>query len=203
MKALFVTDRAAIGDARFHATLAALRGATGLTVELREKGAGDRDTLRRAESVREMLGPGVPLFVNSRLDVALAAEAAGVHLPADGLPLSRVRAAAPRGFLVGVSTHSSAEAERAIEAGADVVVIGPIFDTPSKWAYGSPLGTDALEALPPRDEHDADVYAIGGIGEPELELLAAFRDRIAGVAAVRLFQESSDPRAVVERIGAL
>ncbi|MDQ5858920.1 MAG: thiamine phosphate synthase [Acidobacteriota bacterium] len=198
-----MTDRAAIGDARFEETLATLRGAPGLAVELREKGAGDRDTLRRAESVREIIGPGVPLFVNSRLDVALAAGASGVHLPADGLPLSRVRAAAPRGFLVGVSTHSASEAAQAIEGGADVVVIGPIFDTPSKRAYGPPLGTDALDALPPRDEHDTDVYAIGGIGDSEVELLAAFRDRIAGVAAVRLFQEASDPRAVVERIGAL
>lgn len=203
MKALYVTDRSAIGDARFEAVLSSLRGTAGLAVELREKGAGDRDTLRRAESARETLGPDVPLFVNARLDVALAARASGVHLPADGLPLSRVRTAAPRGFLVGVSTHSSAEAVRAIEGGADLVVIGPVFDTPSKRAFGPPLGTDALEALPPREEHDTDVYAIGGIGESELELLAAFRDRIAGVAAVRLFQESSDPRAVVERIGAL
>lgn len=203
MKALYVTDRSAIGDARFDAALASLRGAAGLAVELREKGAGDRDTLRRAESAREKLGPDVPLLVNARLDIALAARASGVHLPADGLPLSRVRAAAPRGFLVGVSTHTCAEAVRAIEGGADIVVIGPVFDTPSKRAFGPPLGTDALEALPLREEHDTDVYAIGGIGESELELLAALRDRIAGVAAVRLFQESYDPRAVVERIGAL
>lgn len=203
MKALYVTERSAIGDARFDRVLSSLRGSAGLAVELREKGAGDRDTVRRAESAREKLGPDVPLFVNARLDIALAAQASGVHLPADGLPLARVRTAAPRGFLVGVSTHSSAEAVRAIEGGADLVVIGPIFDTPSKRAFGPPLGTEALEALPPREEHDTNVYAIGGIGESELELLAAFRDRIAGVAAVRLFQESSDPHEVVERIGAL
>lgn len=203
MKALYVTDRSAIGDGRLDGVLSSLRGSAGLAVELREKGAGDRDTLRRAESAREKLGPDVPLFVNARLDIALAARASGVHLPADGLPLARVQTAAPRGFLVGVSTHSSAEAVRAIEGGADLVVIGPIFDTPSKCAFGPPLGTEALEALPPREEHDTNVYAIGGIGESELELLAAFRDRIAGVAAVRLFQESSDPHGVVERIGAL
>jgi thiamine-phosphate pyrophosphorylase len=203
VKALYVTDRAAIGDERFEATLGALAGAPGLAVELREKGAGDRDTMRRAEAARGKLGPEVPLLVNGRLDVALAARASGVHLPADGLPLSRVRVAAPRGFLVGVSTHSPAEAARAIEEGADLVVLGPIFDTPTKRAYGPPLGTDALKALPPRDEHSSDVYAIGGIGESLLGSLAAFRDRIAGVAAVRLFQESPNPRAVVERIGAL
>jgi thiamine-phosphate pyrophosphorylase len=203
VKALYVTDRPAIGDDRFGATLAALRGSPGLTVELREKGAPDRDTLRRAESAVAALGAAVPLLVNRRLDVAIAAGAAGVHLPADGLPLSRVRSASPRGFLVGVSTHSSAEAIRAIEAGADLVVLGPVFDSPSKRAFGPPLGTEELEALPRRGEHSADVYAIGGVGEKELENLAVFRDRIAGVAAVRLFQESADPRAVVERIAAL
>ena len=203
MKALYVTDRAAIGDTRFDLILASLHGAPGLAVELREKGEGDRQTLRRAESAREALGPDVPLLVNGRLDLALAAGASGIHLPADGLPLGRVRAAVPRGFLVGVSTHSPAEAAAAIEGGADVVVIGPIFDTPSKLSFGAPLGIGALEALPPREGHESDVYAIGGIGESELERLAPYRDRIAGVAAVRLFQDSPDPRAVVERIGAL
>jgi thiamine-phosphate pyrophosphorylase len=203
VKALYVTDRTAIGDARFDGILASLRGATGLAVELREKGEGDRDTLRRAESSREALGPDVPLLINGRLDIALAAGVSGVHLPADGLPLGRVRAAAPRGFLVGVSTHSPAEAVEAIEGGADVVLIGPIFDTPSKRPFGAPLGFGALEALPAREGHESDVYAIGGIGEAELERLRPFRDRIVGVAAVRLFQESSDPRAVVERVTAL
>lgn len=203
MKALYVTDRAAIGDTRFDGVLASLHGAPGLVVELREKGEGDRQTVRRAESVREALGPDVPLLVNGRLDVAIAAGASGVHLPANGLPLERVRAAAARGFLVGVSTHSPAEAAAAIEGGADVVVIGPIFDTPSKRSFGAPLGIGALEALPLREGHESDVYAIGGIGEAELERLGSFRDRLAGVAAVRLFQEASDPRAVVETIAAL
>lgn len=203
MKALYVTDRPAVGDERFEATLGALTGAPGLAVQLREKGVADGETMRRAKSARRVLGPEVPLFVNSRMDVALAAGASGVHLPADGLPLARVRPACPRGFLVGVSTHSPADAAAAIEEGADVVVLGPIFDTPSKRAFGPPLGTEAIAALPRRSEHGADVYAIGGIGESELEVLADFRDWIAGVAAVRLFQEAFDARRVVDRITAL
>ena len=203
MKALYVTDRASVGDHRFEATLAAVSGAPGLAVQLREKGVADLETMHRAESARRALGPEVPLFVNSRMDVALASGASGVHLPADGLPLFRVRAACPRGFLVGVSTHSPAYATAAIEEGADVVVLGPIFDTPSKRAFGAPLGTEAIAALPRRSEHGADVYAIGGIGENELEALAALGDRLSGVAAVRLFQEASDPRRIVDRIAAL
>ncbi|HSE64458.1 MAG TPA: thiamine phosphate synthase [Thermoanaerobaculia bacterium] len=202
MKTLYVTDRAAVGDARLEKVLEALRGAPGLLVQLREKTGSDRDLLAMARSARVALGPLVPLFVNRRLDVALAAEADGVHLPADGLPLTRVRSASPRGFRVGVSTHSPIEAARAIEEGADVVVIGPIFDTPSKASFGPPLGTPALAGLPELASHGADVFAIGGIDEPRLEELAPFADRISGIAAVRLIQDSGDPRALVERIAA-
>lgn len=200
MKCLYVTDRPAIGDARFERVLDALRGATGLAVELREKDVTDREILRWAEIARRRLGLSVPLSVNRRLDVAIAAGADGVHLPADGLPPARVRPAVPRGLRVGVSTHSATEARRAIEEGADVVVLGPIFETPSKAAYGAPLGPATLADLPSRDTHDAEVFAIGGIDEERLETLAEFRDRIAGVAVVRLVQEADDPRAVVERI---
>ena len=203
MKCLYVTDRAAIGDDAFGSLLASLRGAEGLRVELREKGTADREALGWAVAARENLGPDVPLLVNRRLDVALAAGTAGVHLPADGLPLSRVRAAAPRGMRVGVSTHSAEEAQRAIEEGADVVVIGPIFETPSKASSGPSLGTAALGALPPRQTHGAEVFAIGGIDESRLEMLRAFDDRISGIAGIRIVQEASDPRALVERIAGL
>ena len=124
----------------------------------------------------------MPLYVNRRFDLALAAGAEGVHLPADGLPVSRVRPNTPRGFRVGASTHSAAEAAAAIEEGADLVVLGPIFDTPSKRAFGPPLGPEELAKLPPACAHEADVYAIGGIGEEELAELLPYRDRIAGVA---------------------
>ena len=157
---------------------------------------------RHGLGARQRLGPAVPLSVNRRFDIALAAGADGVHLPADGLPLLRVRAHTPRGFRIGVSTHSADEASDAIEAGAEVVVIGPVFDTPSKRAFGTPLGAAALSDLPPRASHASDVFAIGGISEANLGALEPYRDRISGVAAVRLFQEASGPRAAAERIAA-
>jgi len=203
MKSLYVTDRRAIGDATFERLLDSLYGAAGITVELREKGTPDRETLRWAESAHQRLGSEVPLFVNRRLDVALAAKADGVHLPADGLPLSRVRSASPRGLRVGVSTHSVEEAVRAIGEGADLVVIGPVFETPSKVSFGAPLGPGVLEDLPPLSAHDAEIFAIGGIAERRLEEIARFRGSVSGIAAIRLFQEAADPRAVVEMIGRL
>ena len=200
MKAVYVTDRRAAGDARLRETLAALSGAASLAVQLREKDGADRDCLAWARFARETLGTAVPLYVNGRFDIALAAGADGVHLPASGLPLARVRAATPRNFRIGISTHSAAEAREAIEAGADLAFLGPIFATPSKSAYGEPLGTRALGDLPPLAEHACEVYAIGGISEENLDRLDAFRERIAGVAGIRLFQESPDPRGVAERI---
>ena len=202
MKALWVTDRGAPGGDRIDEVLQALRGARQLSVEIREKNATDREVVDLARRARESLGPDVPLSVNRRFDLALAAGAGGVHLPADGLPPARVRANTPRAFRVGVSTHSAAEAAAAIEEGADVVVIGPVFSTPSKERYGPPLGTSEIERLPALASHHAEVFAIGGITEERLEELDALRDRLSGVAAVRMFQTAPDPRALVERIAA-
>jgi thiamine-phosphate pyrophosphorylase len=201
MKSLYVTDRGAIGDERFARVLERLAGAP-VSVELRETSGTDLEKLALARASRERLGPGVPIYVHRRFDIALAAGSSGVHLPANGLPLSRVRAQTPRGFRIGVSTHSPKEAREAIAEGADVVVIGPIFDTPSKRAFGAPLGASALAALPPAASHGCEVYAIGGITEARLTELDPYRDRISGVAAIRLFQESADPRAAAERIAA-
>ena len=200
MKILYVTDRAAIGDARFVRVLDSLAGAPGLRVELRERQAADRECLLWAATARKRLGPSVPLYVNRRFDVALAAKADGAHLPADGLPLARVRANTPRGFRVGVSTHSADDAIQAISGGADLVLLGPIFETPSKQLYGDPLGLETLGRLPRLDTHGCEVYAIGGIDERRLLELAPHRDRISGIAAIRLFQESNDPRGTTERI---
>jgi thiamine-phosphate pyrophosphorylase len=205
VKSLYVTDRASVGDERWMEVLDSLasRDSSGvLTVQLREKRATDRETVALAARARQALGP-VPLYVNRRFDVALAAGADGVHLPSDGLPVTRVRANTPRGFRVGVSTHSAAEVERAIEDGADLIVFGPLFATPSKEGMGEPFGPAALGELPPVSEHGSDVYAIGGISEDRIDELLPWRDRIAGVAGIRLFQDSADPGGVVTRIAAL
>jgi thiamine-phosphate pyrophosphorylase len=200
VRALYVTDRAAIGDERFRAILESLAGASGLRVQLRERGVPDHEILCQARGARQALGPSVPLYVSRRFDIALAAGADGVHLPADGLPIDAVRRGTPRGFRIGISTHAASEAVEAIGAGADLVVIGPIFDTPSKRAYGPPLGPGALSALPPLSDHAAEIYAIGGIDERNLPQLDAYRDRISGFAAIRMFQDAADARAVLERL---
>jgi thiamine-phosphate pyrophosphorylase len=203
MKALYVTDRATIGDDALARILDRLGPARGLSVQIREKNGADREVIALTQNAREKLGEAVPLFVNRRFDVALAAGATGVHLPSNGLPLGRVRTATPRGFRIGVSTHSAPEARAAIAEGADLVVIGPIFETPSKRPFGPALGPEELGRLPASSQHESEVYAIGGIDEDRLKLLEGYRDRIAGIAAVRLFQEAADPAEVLRRVVAL
>jgi len=209
VKSLYVTDRSALGDERWGEVLASLaagvrRGAGDvLTVQLREREATDRETVELAVAARGTLGAGVPLFVNRRFDVALAAGADGVHLPADGLPVARVRANTPRGFRVGVSTHSAAEVERALDDGADLIVFGPLFATPSKAPFGDPLGPASLAALPAAADREAEVYAIGGIREDRIGELLPWRDRFDGIAGIRMFQEAADPGAVLLRIAAI
>ena len=200
MKALYVTDRAAIGSARFHDVLRALAGARGLTVQLRERACADAEVLAEARRARDTLGALVPLFVNRRYDLALAAGAMGVHLPSSGLPLRAVRRSTPREFRIGVSVHSAGEAREAIAAGADVVVVGPIFDTPSKREFGPSLGAAILDDLPPLSDHGSEVYAIGGMDLARIDQVAARRDRVSGVAAIRMFQEAADARAAMAEV---
>jgi len=202
VRLLYVTDRGAVGDERFRRLLSQLADAPGLSVSLRERGASDRAVLELATAARDMLGPRVSLFLHRRLDIAVAARADGVQVPENGLPLARVRTSAPRPLRVGISTHSAAGAAAAIDAGADRVLLGPIFATPGKAAFGPPLGPSALEGLPPAADHESEVYAIGGIDESRIQELDRWRDRITGIAAIRMIQEAPDPRGVTARVAA-
>lgn len=122
-------------------------------------------------------GTATKVLVNDRLDIALAAEIDGVHLPGNGLPAARVR---PLVRVLGCSVHSIEEAVQAESARADFVIFGPVFDTPGK----SPAGIEALRRVVASIR--LPVLAIGGItlGNTEQVLEAG----AAGIAAIRLFQ---------------
>jgi thiamine-phosphate pyrophosphorylase len=100
-------------------------------------------------------------LLNDRIDLVIALGAGGVHLRSDSLPVSVARRLLGPGHLIGISTHSVEEARIAEGEGADLIVLGPVFDTPSKRRYGPPLGVQVL--------HEAcrtvrlPIFAIGGI----------------------------------------
>jgi thiamine-phosphate diphosphorylase len=167
-------------------------------IEIREK---DLSAAALCTLVREAVGR-VPracrILVNDRLDVAVAAKAGGVHLGEQSMPPEEAKRFLleknlPRDFLVGVSTHSLESTRSAEKAGADYAIFGPVFETPSKLAFGAPQGIARLAevcrgvGLP--------VIAIGGITEGNVGACVAAG--AAGIAAIRLFQDSPDIQARV------
>jgi len=162
---------------------AALAAAGVDALQLREKHLDDLDLWRLARSARAAFPPPAVLLVNGRADVALAAGAEGVHLPAEGVPCSAVRARFGGGLLIGVSTHRLEEVERARREGADYVVFGPVYETPAKAAHGAPAG---IRVLARAAALGIPVYALGGVTLERFAEVAA--TGAAGVAGIRLFQ---------------
>jgi thiamine-phosphate pyrophosphorylase len=154
-------------------------------VQLREKDFQTRPLLALAYELRKLTSAyGARLLINGRLDLCLAVEADGVHLRADGLPAERVRSVLGPEKLIGVSAHSVQEARKAQREGADFIVLGPIYFTPSKAAYGSPLGPAVLG-----DARKAGVtlpiFAIGGMTVRQIqEVRSAGADGVAVISAV-------------------
>jgi thiamine-phosphate pyrophosphorylase len=155
-------------------------------IQMREKDLSAREVFELARSALALLaGSPTRLLVNDRLDIALSAKAHGVHLPAAGLPISAVRAVCPPGFLIGRSCHSVEEVARAAEEDADLCVLGPVYDTPSKAGMGRPLGPDIFGHLP---KTNMPVLALGGIDNVE-RAQQCVASGANGVAAIRLFQD--------------
>mgnify|MGYP003860481941 CR=1 FL=1 len=164
---------------------AALEGGAD-ALQLRDKGLGGRGMLRLAQELRGMIGrSGRPcLFtVNDRVDVALAAEADGVHLGQEDLPAAAARRLIGEEMILGVSASTVEEAMRAQEEGADYLGVGPVFATPSKADAGAPIGIGGLRAIV--DTVDLPVVAIGGIDEEKaIRVLEAGASGIAVISAV-------------------
>jgi len=160
-----------------------LKGGT-KAVQLREKDVPLRQLLAMAYAMRTLTaGYGAALFINDRVDVAVAVGADGVQLGRNSVPPSAAKTASGGRLLVGASTHSLAEAVQAEKDGADFLTFGPVYQTPSKLQYGPPVGTGALRdvcatvAVP--------VFAIGGITpERTAEVKSAGARGVAVISAI-------------------
>jgi thiamine-phosphate pyrophosphorylase len=159
-----ITDRQATGGRALvdvvAAALAGARGRRDVAVQVREKDLGGRALLELTRALRAVTAAaGAQLFVNDRVDVALAAGADGVHLGGSSLSIADVRAVAPQ-LRVAVSTHTRDEVAAAAQARADFVVFGPVFATPSK-----PNFVVGLAQLAQVVALGIPVVALGGIDE--------------------------------------
>lgn len=196
-----ITDPAAPLGPELDAWLAELAAAGVDALQVRRKELRDRDLLALVARCRRALPASMAVLVNGRVDVALAAGAQGVHLPAAGLPTEAVRRlvrrSAPAGspLLVGRSAHTSDEVARAREEGADYATFGPVFATPSKEAYGAPPGVAGLRAAVGASGDGFPVLALGGIGAGGIAEVAAAG--AYGAAAIRAFYRRGEREQLV------
>lgn len=192
-----VTDSAlAMGRALPEVVRAAVDG--GVTcVQVREKDLSSRAYIEQLLAVRPLLRErGIPLFVNDRVDVALAVEANGIHLGQTDLPLAMAKSIAAGRLLIGVSCESAQDAADAERGGADYVSVSPVFATPTKTDTAPALGLDGVRAV--RRAVRVPVVAIGGINATNAaDVICAGADGICVVSAV---VSAPDPRAAAARL---
>ena len=183
MQTYYITDRRAAGGADAVLGYVQRALANGVTmVQVREKDLEARDLLDLTRRCLAFENPyGTRILVNEHAEVALAAGAHGVHLPAGSIAPSDLRGVAPAGFVIGASTHSLEELRAAEADGADFAVFGPVFASPGK---GAPLGLDALRAA--ANAVRLPVWALGGVDASNAEDCIAAG--AAGIAAIRMFQ---------------
>jgi thiamine-phosphate pyrophosphorylase len=166
-------------------------------IQLREKDLDGKEIFALADKLSVICHRyNAELFINDRIDVALAVDAAGVQLGKTSLPIATARRLMGSGKLIGYSTHSPQEAKQAERAGADFVLFGPVYFTPSKAPYGAPQGLTPLKetvgqiALP--------VYAIGGINPANLA--QTMNTGIHGIALISAIIAANDPTAEAKKI---
>jgi thiamine-phosphate pyrophosphorylase len=160
-------------------------------IQLRAKHATDREALAWSAEIRALARAcGALFFVNDRFDLALAADADGVHLGQEDLPPERVPAEVRRRLLIGRSTHTLEQARAAREEPVDYVAFGPVFGTRSKQspyeARGLPLLADVVRLVAPRP-----VIAIGGIDASNAREIT--RAGAAGAAVISAVAAADDP----------
>jgi thiamine-phosphate pyrophosphorylase len=165
-------------------------------VQVRWKDGAPADVLQLAAALVGALS--VPVLVNDRVDVALAAGAAGAHLGQEDPPLDRLRPHLPPGFLLGTSVGSAAEAARAAAWPADYWSVGPCFPTPNKPDAGAALGPAGFAALARLAPAGVPVIGIGGIGPANVG--AIIRAGAAGVAVIGAVLGAADAEAAARAL---
>ena len=178
---LYLVADAGMADA---AVDAALAGGVGM-LQLRDPALDDDAILRRAAAWRALCDEhGALLWLNDRPDLALRAAADGVHLGQDDMPVARARELVGDELLIGLSTHSPAQLEAGLAAGADQLSVGPVWETPTK--PGRPAaGLDYVRAAAGR-RPPVPWFAIGGIDASNVgAVVAAGAERVVVVRAIR------------------
>lgn len=189
-----VTDRKAAPDLVAVVQAAVAGGVQ--WVQLRDKTAAALDLFHLAQRLAPVCrAAGAGLLVNDRVDVAVAAGCDGVHLARKSLPVDAARRILPVPMLLGASVHSLAEAQEAVQQGADYVTFGSVYPTRSHPGQ-RPAGLDELARVV--DAVPVPVLAIGGITPDNVEAVLA--TGVAGIAVISAIQGDPDPAAAAARL---
>lgn len=196
LRLCLVTDRRQTAERPLLAVVEECLAAGLPAVQLREKDLAAGELARLGRDLRALTRRhGAFLIINDRADVALAVGADGVQRTSLSLPVADILTVADKRLRVGASVHARPEAEAAAEAGAEWLFFGPVYDTPSKRAYGPPQGLAALEQV--CAAVSVPVVAIGGI-TPE-RVGEVRRAGAAGVAAISALLAAPSPAAATRR----
>ncbi|MBO6299328.1 MAG: thiamine phosphate synthase [Lachnospiraceae bacterium] len=192
----FITDSTGFEKEEFLRRVeAALCGGVTL-VQLREKERTTREYLALAREVHALTQKyDVPLIIDDRLDVALAAETEGVHLGQSDLPVGIARKILGNDRIIGATAKTVEQATEACEQGADYLGVGAIYPTTTKVKTiltSTDMLREICEAVP------IPVNAIGGLNKDRLEVLAGIP--IAGVCVVSAIMKAADPKIAAEEL---
>jgi len=192
-----VTDRSQVPGGGLAGLVSLLAGAGLKGLQLREKDLKESQLVELASAIRPAMEVhGVQWMLNGPVSAVSAAGASGIHL-SSSVDVRPARARLGQSILIGKSIHSLPEAGSAVEDGADFLLFGPVFDTPSKWVFGPPQGIERLREV--CESVDIPVYAVGGISpERAAECLKA---GARGVAVISGLMTAKDPVEALKKYG--
>lgn len=168
-------------------------------VQLREKEIDSREFLRIARRLKSLLTPlGVPLIINDRMDIALAAEADGIHVGQSDLPVDVARRHLGPDALIGLSVESVDDAVSANEFDIDYIGISPVHTTPTKKELATGLGVEGVREIVAVSRYPA--VGIGGLNHSNAhEVILAGAE---GVAVVSAIVAADDPESAARILSA-
>ncbi|WP_337287810.1 thiamine phosphate synthase [Candidatus Methylomirabilis sp.] len=195
-----ITDRSRTKGRPLEVVVDAALAGGAKAIQLREKDLSTRDLYKLIERLLPLVrGRGAHLLINDRVDLTLALPIDGVHLARTSLPPAETRALLGPTRLIGVSCHSLEEAIEAERGGADFIVFGPLFPTPSKAAYGSPVGLTQIKEM--RRQIRLPILGIGGVTTPNAaSVMASGTDGVAVISAVMMADDPADAVSALLRV---
>lgn len=190
-----ITDRKLVKEGNLlHVVELALQGGV-RAVQLREKDLSSREMYELAMEMKKITSKhDALLFINNRIDIALAVDADGVHLGTESIPLDKAQTLMGPDRLIGVSCHDQLCARNAQEQGADFITFGPLFYTPSKAPYGDPVGLEELEIV--ARSLSIPVFGLGGVNQANARQV--MNAGASGISLISAIMAADQPRHAAE-----